>query len=77
MSVKDAIGGKVISVALDKIAKSQHTTTVLGAVLAGVIAAQVDWSKVLQKDPQQIGNLVGACVVGLLGYYTNHEKVNN
>jgi hypothetical protein len=67
--------GTIVKTIIDKIAKSEPRTTVLGFVLAGVIAAQVDYSKLMQKDPVQIGNLIGAIVTALLGYYTNNKSI--
>jgi len=46
-------------------------TTVLGAILAALMVSRVDWSKVFQGDPSNIGLLVGVLATALLGYYTN------
>lgn len=75
MSLKDTVNGKIIGVVIDKVAKSEPRTTAAGVILGGIVAANVDYAKVLQKDPQQIGNLIGAVAVAALGYYTNHKKL--
>lgn len=46
-------------------------TTMLGAILGGLLAANVDYAKLLDGDPQAAGQLVGAAIAGLLGFYTN------
>lgn len=77
MSVKTAIGGKVLSTVLTKLKESEPVTTISGATVASVIAANIDYSKLLQGDPTQIGLAIGAVATGVLGYYTNHSKVVN
>lgn len=63
---------EVIKVALKKVAGDNDTkTTVLGVAASAVLAGQIDWGKLFQKDPQQIGLLVGALVTAVYGYYTN------
>jgi len=49
-------------------------TTILGAILAALIMTRVDWTKVFQGDPTNIGIVVGALVTALLGYYTNKSS---
>ena len=66
--------GKIIGLVIQKLADSEPSTTAAGAVLATVIAAQIDWVKVFEGDVNQVGNLVGALAVLILGYYTNHSK---
>jgi hypothetical protein len=60
---------------IKNLAKSEPITTVGGAVLAAIVAANVDYSAVLNKDPQQIANLASAVVVCIVGYYTNHADL--
>lgn len=72
MSIPNFIKGDIIKSALKKVAGSNDTkTTVLGVAAAGVIAAQIDWNKLFQKDPAQIGLLIGTIVTAVFGYYTN------
>lgn len=54
------------------IAKSNDAkTTVLGLVAAALLAAGLDWGKLINGDSTEIGKVAGAAVVALLGYYTN------
>jgi len=49
-------------------------TTVLGAILAVVLAASnVDYSKLVEGDPREIGKMVSSALVALLGYFTNKK----
>jgi hypothetical protein len=75
MSLGTSIKGTVIGIVLKKLSDSEPKTTALGATLGGLIAAQIDYSKLLQGDPTQIGNAVAAVVVTLLGYFTNNKKL--
>jgi hypothetical protein len=45
--------------------------SVLGVVLAAIIAANVDYSKVAQLDPAACGALAGALVTAILGWFIN------
>lgn len=59
------------------LAKSSDTqTTVLGLVAAGLLASGIDWNKLVQGDPDQIGLLVGTVVAILFGYLTNKPDKN-
>lgn len=64
--------GTIIKVVVDKLAKSEPRTTLAGAALGAVVAANIDYGKLMQKDPVQIGNLVGAVLTVALGYWMNH-----
>ncbi len=75
MGIVGSIKGKIFSTVVDKIAASEPRTTALGFVLAGIQAANIDYGKLLQKDPQQIGQLIAAIVTALLGYYINHPGI--
>ena len=58
------------------IAKSNdHKATLLGALGVAIIGTtQVDWGKLVNGDSTEIGKVVGAIVVGLLGYFTNKKE---
>lgn len=75
MSIKDSLEGSIIGKVLKNLSASEPVTTLLGAVLAGLVASKIDYGKLLQKDPDQIANAVSVVVVTLLGYYTNHGKL--
>lgn len=76
MGIPNFIKGDVVKIALKKIAGDNDTkTTVLGAAASAVLLAQIDWGKLFQKDPNQIGLLIGALVTGIFGYYTNKSSV--
>jgi hypothetical protein len=77
MSLDTAVKGKVIQIVLDKLSASEPRTTLAGAALAAVIATKVDYSKVLQGDPTQLGNLIAAVLVAVIGYFTNHKKLTS
>jgi len=54
------------------IASSNDTkTTVLGIAAGAVVAAQIDFGKLLKGDGTEIGKAAGAVVAALIGYYTN------
>jgi len=48
---------------------NDHKTTLLGAVLAAVMAIHLDWSTLTSGDPVAIGSLVGAIVTAVLGWW--------
>ena len=60
---------------IKNLAKSEPITTIGGAVLAAVVATNVNYTLLLHKDPQQIANLASAVVVCIVGYYTNHADL--
>jgi len=63
---------RIIRSFLGGLANSNDTrTTVLGIVAAALLAAQLDWGKLLHGDPDQIGLAAGAVVAALFGYLTN------
>lgn len=52
-------------------ASNDHKTTILGVVAGLLIAAQLDWGKLVNGDSVEMGKAAGAVVAGLVGYYTN------
>lgn len=74
MSLSSFVKGKVLASFIGKVADSEPRTTVAGAALAGLIAAKIDYNKLVQGDPQQIGNAVAAVIVALIGYWTNNRN---
>lgn len=78
MSIVTAIKGDIVKAALKKVAGDNDTkTTALGTIAAGLLASQIDWGKLFQKDPTQIGLLVGTVVTLLFGYFTNKKDKGN
>lgn len=75
MGLGTFVKGNILKVVVDKVAKSEPRTTVLGFMLSAVVASQIDYNKLLQGDTTQIGNLVATLVIAVLGYYTNHPKL--
>jgi len=58
--------------ALSKLAHDNDTkTTVLGIAAAGLLTANLDWSKLFHGDSAELGKAAGAIVAILIGYYTN------
>lgn len=70
------IKARILRGFLGGLARSNDTrTTVLGVVAASLLAAQLDWAKLLQGDPDQLGLAAGAAVAALFGYWTNkHDR---
>lgn len=59
---------------LGRLAKDNDTkTTLLGIAAAALIAAQLDWGKLVAGDSAELGKAAGAVVAGLLGFYTNKK----
>lgn len=75
MGLTSLVKGKIFQTVIDKLAQSEPRTTVGGMALAGIVAANIDYPKLIQGDPQQIGNLAAAIIVAVLGYYMNHSKL--
>lgn len=75
MSLSTAIKGTIIEKVIKNLAASEPITTILGAILAAVIASKINWSLLLQGDSTQIASLVSVLVTALLGYFTNHGKL--
>jgi hypothetical protein len=69
------IKSKIVSSVIQKIVASEPRTTLLGAAAASLIAANVDYNKLVQGDTQQIAAVIAAVIVGLFGYFTNHPAV--
>lgn len=75
MSIGNSVKGAILSRVVSRLADDHDLkATILGAVLAGVVAVKIDYAKLLGGDPNEIGNLVAAVVVALIGYYTNKPK---
>lgn len=73
--VKRAFAGKAISNTVKDVAKSpDHQATAVGAIGAGLIAANIDYGKLLQGDSTEIGKAVGATVLAVVGYFFNRGK---
>lgn len=71
----NALKGKIIDATIKNFSKSEPRTTLAGFVVAGVVASNVDWSLILNKDPSEIGKVVAALAVAVMGYYTNHADL--
>jgi hypothetical protein len=54
-----------------KAMNNDRKTSVLGVLLAAIIAGNVDYSAVFHLDPAECGKLAAAIVTALLGWYTN------
>lgn len=68
----DTIKASIAKGMLGKLADDHDTkTTALGVVAAGLLAANIDWSKLFKGDGTEIGKVVGALVVAAIGYYSN------
>jgi len=50
---------------------NDRKTTVLGIVAAALLAAQLDWSRLVAGDAGEIGRAAGVAVAALFGYLTN------
>jgi hypothetical protein len=46
-------------------------TSILGVILAAIIALNVEYGKVFQLDPAECGKLAGAIITAILGYLVN------
>jgi hypothetical protein len=58
--------------ALKRVASSNDTkTTILGVGAGALLAANLDWTKLLHGDSGELGKATGAVIVAALGYYTN------
>jgi uncharacterized protein YacL len=75
MSLKTGVEGDIISKVLKNLAASEPITTILGAVLAAVVASKINYSLLLQGDSTQIASVITAIITALLGYYTNNKSL--
>lgn len=75
MSLSSSIKGSILGSAIKKVADSEPRTTLLGFAAAAVLADKIDYGKLFEGDPQQIGTFVGAIVVAVFGYFTNHKEL--
>lgn len=57
-----------------KLMNTDKATTFLGAILAAIIAANVDLPLLLSFDLTEIGKVVAAAVVGIFGWLANKTK---
>jgi len=48
-------------------------TTWLGVLIGGIVAANADYTKVLEGNAAEISKLGVAVAVALIGYYTNKK----
>jgi hypothetical protein len=75
MSLKTKLGGEVLAKVIANVQKSEPRTTLLGTVLAGAVASQIDYPALLTGNSTEIAKLVSVFVVQILAYYTNHSTV--
>jgi hypothetical protein len=75
MSLPTAIEGTIIGKIVGNLQKSEPKTTIIGAVLGVSVWSQVDWNKLLQKDPTQIALVITGLLLGVQGYWTNHKDL--
>lgn len=73
MGLKKKVQGKLVRKAVKSVA-AEYKTTILGGALMALLGANVDFSKVLEGDTQQIGAAVIALLVGALGWYMRDRK---
>jgi hypothetical protein len=67
--------GTLIVSFLNRLVTNPDTqTSALGITAGAIIAANVDYGKVIANDHGEQGKLLGAVVVGLFGYLTNKPK---
>lgn len=71
--LKDVEGG-VLSKVISNLAASEPKTTILGAILAGIVASHTSYAKLLSGDSDAISTVVAAVVVAAIGYFTNSSK---
>lgn len=57
-----------------KLVNTDKATTVLGAILAGIIGANIDFSSLLSFDLTEVGKFIAAAVVAIFGYLANKNK---
>jgi hypothetical protein len=75
MSLPTAIEGSILGKVIGNLQKSEPKTTIVGAILGTSVLSQVDWNKLLQKDPTQIALVITGILLGLQGYWTNHKDL--
>jgi hypothetical protein len=57
---------------LGQLAHNNDTkTTMLGLAAGALLASQLDFGKLLQKDPDELGKAAGVVIAVLIGYWTN------
>jgi len=69
------VGVTALKTALKKFSTDNSTkTTVLGVLAAGLLAADIDFGKLLTGDVAEITKVVSAVVALLFGFYTNRPN---
>lgn len=63
--INRAVKGRLKAMNTDK------GTTILGVVIGGVVAANIDYSKLLAGDHTEVSKGIGAVVIALFGWLTN------
>jgi formate/nitrite transporter FocA (FNT family) len=71
MGLSSSIKGMMLKSFINKLASNDNKVTILSMVASTIIAAKVDYGKLVNLDPNEVGNMVGAIVIAVLGYYTN------
>lgn len=61
---------QVIKNVLSKVS-ADHKTTVVGVLGSALLAANIDYGKLIEGDTPQVTNAVTAVVLALIGYFTN------
>ena len=57
---------------LGQLAHNNDTkTTMLGLAAGALLTSQLDFGKLLQKDPDELGKAAGVVIAVLIGYWTN------
>jgi len=60
---------------LKKLAGDNNSkTTLLGFLAAALLAANVEWSKVLAGEPAEIGQAAAVLIAALWGWFTNRPE---
>lgn len=52
-------------------ASNDAKTTLLGIAAGGLLAANLDWAKLFNRDRAELAKAGGAVIVAMLGFYTN------
>jgi hypothetical protein len=74
MALPNFIKAQIVKTTLSNLANNNDLkTTILGVVLAGVQASNLDYGKLLQGDSTQIANAITAVLLAVFGYFTNKK----
>lgn len=61
-----------VRAAIERLSKDRDMqATVLGVILSALVAAKLDWGKLLHADPGECGQAAAVVVIALLGKVTN------